>query len=109
MKSAPMGSADHLDDLDRRIVAALQLDGRASWTDIAERCGTSVTTVARRGQQLLRDGTVRVAVVPDNNHAGAADLFFLRISCAPGTQTRVCAELAGRGDLRFLALMTGPS
>lgn len=103
-----MGGADHLDELDRRIVAALQSAGRASWTEIAELCGTSVTTVARRGQQLLRDGIVQVAVVPDINHAGAADLYLLRITCAPGTQTRVCADLAQRPDLRFLALVTGP-
>ncbi|MEV4755910.1 Lrp/AsnC family transcriptional regulator [Micromonospora sp. NPDC049559] len=103
-----MGSVDHLDDLDRRIVAALQSDGRASWTEIAERSGSSVATVARRGQQLLRDGIVRVAAVPDNNHAGAADLYVLRITCQPGTQMRVCAALAEQPDLRFLGLVTGP-
>jgi DNA-binding Lrp family transcriptional regulator len=97
-----------LDPTDRRIVAALQSNGRASWTEIAELCGTSVTTVARRGQQLLRDGVVRVAVVPDINHAGAADLFDLRIRCSPGTQPKVCMQLASRPDIRFVALITGP-
>jgi DNA-binding Lrp family transcriptional regulator len=104
-----MSPVEHLDDLDRRIVAALQSDGRASWTEIAELAETSVTTVARRGQQLLRDGIVRVAVMPDVNHHGAADLFILRITCAPGSQTRVATELASRTDLRFLAIVTGPA
>lgn len=98
---------DHLDDLDRRIIVALQGDGRASWTAIAESCGTSVPTVARRAQQLLTDGTVRVGVMPDINHAGPADLFVVRIGCASGQQGRVAQELARREDIRFIALVTG--
>jgi DNA-binding Lrp family transcriptional regulator len=101
------GVDHHLDDLDRKIVIALQGHGRASWTRIAEEIGTSVATVARRGQQLLQDGVVRVAVMPDINHAGDTDLFILRITCAPGTQMRVLEELSKRADLRFLALVTG--
>jgi DNA-binding Lrp family transcriptional regulator len=101
------GADHHLDELDRKIVIALQGHGRASWTKIAEEVGTSVATVARRGQQLLQDGVVRVAVMPDINHAGDTDLFILRITCAPGTQVRVLEELSKRPDLRFLALVTG--
>jgi DNA-binding Lrp family transcriptional regulator len=96
-----------LDELDRRIIAALQMDGRASWTAIADRVGTSVPTVARRAQQLTAEGIVRVAVVPDINHAGPADLFMLRISCDPGKTTSVAEALASRDDIRFLALVTG--
>jgi DNA-binding Lrp family transcriptional regulator len=103
-----MDGISHLDELDRKIIVALQGNGRISWTEIAEMCKTSVTTVARRGQQLLKDGTVRVAVMPDINHAGEADLFILRITCAPGTQTEVLRSLACRTDLRFLGLVTGP-
>jgi DNA-binding Lrp family transcriptional regulator len=103
-----MSVPEHLDELDRRIVVALQADGRASWTEIAERCDASVATVARRGQQLLRDGIVRIAVMPDSDHQGAADLYILRITCEPGTQTRVATELNARTDVRFLALVTGP-
>jgi DNA-binding Lrp family transcriptional regulator len=102
-----MDGAEHLDELDRRIVIALQGNGRASWTEIAEQCGSSVATVARRGQQLLRDGVVRVAVMPDIQHGGESDLFILRITCAPGTQTRVLGALSRRTDMRFLSLVTG--
>lgn len=101
------GAGPPLDELSRAVVVGLQQDGRASWTDIAAACGASVSAVSRRGQQLLRDGVVRVAAVPDTHHAGPADLFVLRISCAAGTQTRVCQRLAGRSDIRFLALVTG--
>lgn len=101
------GPVIRLDDLDRSIIAALQIDGRASWTDIAERCQTSVTTVSRRAAALLADGTVRVAVVPDINAEGPADLFILRIGCAPAAADRVAQRLVDRRDIRFLAVVTG--
>ncbi|MGH3376684.1 MAG: Lrp/AsnC family transcriptional regulator [Actinoallomurus sp.] len=96
-----------LDDLDRRIIVALQTDGRASWTAVAELCDTSVPTVARRAQQLLADGVVRVGVTPDISHAGPVNLFILRIGCEAGRQTKVAQELVGRDDVRFLTLVTG--
>lgn len=95
------------DELDRRIIAALQNDGRASWTEIAERGDTSVATVTRRGQQLLTSGAVRVGVRGDINSPNVADIFVLRIGCAAGTQMKVAETLAERTDLRFLCLVTG--
>jgi DNA-binding Lrp family transcriptional regulator len=97
-----------LDALDRRIVAELQQDGRASWTDVAETCQTSVTTVVRRGNRLIAEGLVRVAVVPSLQHAGPADLFLIHLTCAPGTQVSVAEELTRRDDVRLIALVTGP-
>ena len=96
------------DDMDRRIIACLRADGRASWTEIARRCGTSVATVSRRGQRLLAGKTVQVAVVPHRTHPGRNSLFFLRLSCRSGAQPQVIAELSKHPDIRFLALVSGP-
>lgn len=96
-----------LDDLDRRIVSALQLDGRASWTAVAKSCDTSVPTVARRAQQLIADGIIRVAVMPEVGADGPSESFMLRIGCRPGQQLAVLERLADLDDVRFLALVTG--
>jgi DNA-binding Lrp family transcriptional regulator len=98
---------DGLDDLDRRIIVALQRDGRASWTAIAEMCNSSVPTVTRRGQQLLADGVVRVAVVPQLGSTGPVESFFIRINCQPGMQLAVANELVSHENVRFLTLVTG--
>jgi len=94
------------DDLDKRIIACLRADGRASWTEIARRCGTSVATVSRRGQRLLA-GVVQVAVTPTTSHPGHSSMFFLRMSCRSGAQARVAEALARHPDIRFLALVSG--
>jgi DNA-binding Lrp family transcriptional regulator len=94
-----------LDPLDRRIVAALQVNGRASWTDIAAVADTSVTTVARRAQQLFTEGLIRVAAVPQPT--GQTDLLLVRLRCAAGTQIHAARALAARPEARFVVLVTG--
>ena len=95
-----------LDPTDRRIVAALQVNGRASWTEIAALIGTSVTTVARRAQQLITDGLVRVAAAPQPG-GGPADLLIVRVRCTPGRQLATAQALAARPEVRFVAVLTG--
>jgi DNA-binding Lrp family transcriptional regulator len=96
-----------LDPIDRRIVAALHVNGRASWTDIAQLAGTSVTTVARRAQQLFADGLVRVAAVPHPAGQRGEDMLMVRLRCAPGTQIAAGAAITALPQVRFVAVVTG--
>ncbi|GII91731.1 Lrp/AsnC family transcriptional regulator [Sinosporangium siamense] len=96
-----------LDSLDRQILAALHVNGRASWTDISQVLGTSTTTVARRAQQLIAEGMACVAVVPHLEHAGPVDVFMVRLTCAPGSQLRVAGMLTRRPEIRFVSVVTG--
>jgi DNA-binding Lrp family transcriptional regulator len=103
-----VNALDPVDPLGRRIIVALQQDGRTSWTSIAARCGTSVPTVARRVQQLMADGLVKVAVMPGLGSTGPVETFFVRIGCRPGTVLDVAEQLVARDEVRFAALVTGP-
>ena len=96
-----------LDLLDRKIAIALQRDGRASWRSIAQAVGSSTATVARRGQQLLASGVVKVNVITALGSTGQVDSFLIRINCRPGTQIDVASELVKNPDVRFLAVVTG--
>ena len=97
-----------LDDLDRRIIAWLRADGRASWTEIASRCGTSLATVSRRAHRLLDEGIVRVAVAPVTVYPGNGSSFIVRIGCRAGAVAHVADQLSARPNIRFLALVSGP-
>ncbi len=102
-----MTALDPVDQLSRRIIVALQQDGRASWTAIAAMCGTSVPTVARRVQQLITDGVLRVAVIPGHGSTGPVETFLASIGCRPGTQVEVAEQLVARDEVRFAALVAG--
>ncbi|HVV12236.1 Lrp/AsnC family transcriptional regulator [Amycolatopsis sp.] len=63
-----------MDALDRKILAALQQDGRLTVTELAARVGLSVSPCHRRLRELERDGTIRgYRAVVD---AGALGLTF---------------------------------
>lgn len=96
-----------LDLLDRQIAVALQNDGRASWRSIAQAVDCSTATVARRGQQLLASGVVRVNVIPALGSSGQVDSFLIRINCRPGYQVDVASELVKNPDVRFLTVVSG--
>lgn len=96
-----------LNDLDRRIVAALQVNGRATWQQIAHAVDASESTVSRRANRLLREGTVRVVGITDPLRCGLGSSVLVRVECTVGAAGSVARALATRSDVRFLALLTG--
>ena len=59
-----------LDELDRRIVAALQVDPRATWGQIGAAVAASETTVLRRVQCLRENGVLVILGAPDPLRCG---------------------------------------
>ena len=55
----------HLDDIDRRLIESLQLDGRASYADLAELVSLSPAATRLRVQRLLDAGVVKIVGVTD--------------------------------------------
>ncbi|MDT8915015.1 Lrp/AsnC family transcriptional regulator [Amycolatopsis sp. PS_44_ISF1] len=94
------------DELDRRLVRALQLDGRAAFSVIAEVLGVSDRTIARRYAKLRSAGAVRVLGGFDPTALGAVQ-WFLRVRCAPGTAVPVAEALARRRDTSWVSLTSG--
>jgi DNA-binding Lrp family transcriptional regulator len=97
-----------LDEVDRRIVAALQLNGRASWREIAAVVGTSENTAARRAGRLLEAGAAHIAVVRDPRCAGRGHVANVFIRCHSGSQLSVAQALLARPDVWSLSVVTGP-
>ncbi len=96
-----------LTDLDRRILAALQLNGRASWKQVTAAVEAKESTVARRGQQLLDSGVVAVTGVLDHLRCGLGISLQVRLRCRPGTAGAVAQALAELAVTRFVTIVTG--
>lgn len=95
-----------MDEVDRRIAAALQVNGRATWLQIARAVGSSESTVARRAQRLIEQGLLRIAAVIDPAPLGLGYPVLVQLRCGPAASA-VADTLAERADVRFLALVTG--
>jgi DNA-binding Lrp family transcriptional regulator len=94
------------DELDRRLVHALQIDGRAPFSTIAEVLGVSDRTIARRYARLRSTGAVRVLGGVDPTALGAV-VWFLRVRCAPTASLPVAEALARRPDTSWVSLSSG--
>lgn len=90
------------DALDRRIMSALQFDGRASFRRIAQALGSSEQTVARRYRRLREAGILRVVVLPDPR--ASRESLFVRIRTAPGAAEPIGSALARRPDVSWVTL-----
>lgn len=90
------------DRLDRRIIGALQVDGRASWRRIAEVLGEPERTVARRGVRLLESNAVVVTGL-----AARGEAVLVRMRSSPGTTRVGATALAQRPDTTFVYTVTG--
>ena len=70
-----------LDKTDRRILAQLQLDGRISTVDLAERIGLSPTSTSERLRHLQREGYVTgFRAMLDPQRVGLGLLVFVEVS-----------------------------
>jgi len=90
------------DSLDRRIISALQIDGRASWQRIATALDEAERTVVRRGTRLLDSGLVRVGAMALHGRS-----TVVGVRCAPGQARMVASALARRPDCVFTHVLTG--
>lgn len=76
------GSSLRLDDIDRRIVAWLQRDGRASYREIGSDVGLSAPAVKRRVDRLVADGVITgFQAVVDPRAVGWSAEAFVAIFC----------------------------
>ncbi|TQK72892.1 Lrp/AsnC family transcriptional regulator [Nocardioides sp. SLBN-35] len=94
-------------DLDRRIVAALMVDGRAPWTKIAGALGVPDRTVTRRGTALLESGAVGIHALADPHRTGRGDPFVVSLSCTPAVVWPTCASIARRGETVTTYVVSG--
>ena len=95
-----------IDDLDRQLAQCLGVDGRASFSQLAEVLGVSDQTVARRYRRLRSAGLLRVVGLKARKQLGSLG-WFLRIRCVPGAGPAIAAALARRADTAWIQLLNG--
>jgi DNA-binding Lrp family transcriptional regulator len=94
-----------LDAVDRQIVHAMQVDGRAPFSRVATVLGVSEQTVARRWRRLRADGVVRVLglTTPEATEPS----WHIRMRVQPAAAGAVAEALARRPDVSWVSLTAG--
>jgi len=101
-----------LDDLDRKILAQLQADGRTSISDLADAVGLSASPCLRRVRKLERAGVIaRYVAVLDQRAVGLPVSVFISIKLESQRQEaldRFEKAVARWPEVLECYLMTGP-
>ncbi|MFG2980807.1 Lrp/AsnC family transcriptional regulator [Streptomyces sp. NPDC048258] len=95
-----------LDPLDRALIQALVIDGRAAFSRLAEVLEVSDQTVVRRYRRLRTSGLIRVVGLPLGSRVGLFE-SWLRVQCAPDAALPVAEALARRPDIAWVTLNSG--
>jgi DNA-binding Lrp family transcriptional regulator len=98
--------SDIYDELDRRLLHALQIDARAPFRRIADALGVSDQTIARRYGRLREAGVLRVVALgaPEVMHDVQ---WMFRIRVEPAGVEEVATALARRQDTSWVSLCSG--
>jgi Lrp/AsnC family transcriptional regulator for asnA, asnC and gidA len=98
-----------MDDLDRRIIATLQVDGRTTNGATAIANGVSEETVRRRTNRLIGDGTIRIVGIPNGTKLGVDSqaLIGLQVNTDRLDAVAVAEALAEIDEVTWVAITTG--
>lgn len=95
-----------LDGVDRGLVHALQIDGRAPLRLVGEALGVSESTVARRYRRLRGAGVLRVVGALNGGPLGH-QAWTVRLRCTPDAATAIAHALAARPDTSYVHVLSG--
>jgi Lrp/AsnC family transcriptional regulator for asnA, asnC and gidA len=96
-----------LDAIDRRVVAALQADGRRAFSSIAEEVDVAESVVRYRVQRMERAGVLQVVGIADPLKLGFDLMAMVGVRVAPGSVRQVCAALGELAETSYVAAVAG--
>ncbi|WP_435590287.1 Lrp/AsnC family transcriptional regulator [Nocardia sp. bgisy118] len=94
-----------LDAVDLGLLHALQVDGRAPFSRIAQVLSVSDRTVARRFARLAATGAVRVTGVTDSGRTGGAE-WVVRLRVRPHRADDLALALSARPDTAWVTVLS---
>lgn len=100
-------SDGRLDDIDRRVVAALQADGRRPFRSVAAELGISESVVRYRVQRLEAAGILQVVGIADPLKIGFDLMAMVGVTVRPGAVADVCAGLRVLPETSYVAAVAG--
>lgn len=96
-----------MDTLDRKIIALLESNGRASNARIARDVGVSEGTVRRRLKRLIQEKIINVVALPDPGKLGYNSEAIIGVQVDPDQVDAVAEKLAALQHTRWVAVTTG--
>jgi Lrp/AsnC family transcriptional regulator, regulator for asnA, asnC and gidA len=101
------GRVRQVDDLDRKIIKMLQVDGRLSNTEIARSLEITETTVRKRIAHLLDERLISIVAVPTPEASGMTLSAILGVSVELTSIRKVADTIRTYPEVRYVGLSSG--
>jgi Lrp/AsnC family transcriptional regulator for asnA, asnC and gidA len=106
---APPIQVVQVDDLDLKVIGALQIDGRRPVAEIARELGVPKSTVQRRLDTLIRDQVIIIAAYADSAKLGLGIHVHLNVRVELVEYQAVIDAITALTEVRWVAITTGPA
>jgi Lrp/AsnC family transcriptional regulator, regulator for asnA, asnC and gidA len=109
MAHSPRGAAAApvvLDDISKRIIEQLQVDGRQSYASIGKAVGLSEAAVRQRVQRLQETGVMQIVAVTDPLTLGFRRQAMIGLKC-DGDLEKVANDLAAMEEIDYVVITAG--
>jgi Lrp/AsnC family transcriptional regulator for asnA, asnC and gidA len=103
----PMGRRPALDDLDKAIIKALQLDGRRPYAQIGRQLRVPEATVRQRAERLIARGIVQVVGVTDPLAMGFQQPAFIGLKIQAASLDDIAERLAELDEVTYVVVTAG--
>ena len=95
-----------LDDIDKAIIAKLQVDGRMSYAALAPEVGLSEAATRQRVNRLVERGVMNIVAITDPLSLGYGAQAMLGIT-VNGNSTTIAEKLAQIDELEYVLVTAG--
>lgn len=109
MRSIPTGNGRRpvLDDLDKAIIKALQLDGRRPYAQIGRQLKVPEATVRQRAERLISRGVVQVVGVTDPLAMGYQQPALIGFKVDAGRLDEIADQIGALEEVTYLVVTAG--
>ena len=96
-----------LDDLDRRLMEVLQVDGRRPFTEIATAFAVPESTIRARYKALVDRGALKVIAVADPLKVGYPLMAMIGVRCTPAALLSTASALEALPEVSYCVVVAG--
>lgn len=97
-----------LDELDLRIITALQDDGRKPSTEIARELDVPRTTIARRIERLVGQKIITIGVFANSQRIGLPLHVMIELNVEPRHRAAILDAVIALDEVRWVGIASGP-
>ncbi len=99
--------SDNFDQIDQKIIAALQEDGRVPFATIAERLNVSPGMIRIRYNKLVETGCLKVAAITNPLRLGYTSMAFIGIRVEGAKMMSIAEKISRLSEVIYLVATSG--